>query len=113
MSRLIATTVALLAAVSASSCALGPNYKRPPVETPPTFRGAAASPDSLADLKWFELFHDETLTGLVNAALHENFELRIAAERVLQARALFGITRANQYPIADASADLNASRASR
>jgi multidrug efflux system outer membrane protein len=107
----------MVAGMLAASCTLGPDYKRPPVVTPDGFRGAPADAavqgaESLADLRWSELFRDETLTALVGTALQENFELRIAAERVLQARALFGITRADQFPTVDASASLNAVRAS-
>jgi len=110
-------SVVLTAAFVAASCTMGPNYKRPVVPTPSAHRGAAATGEataaSLADLKWFELFRDETLTQLVTTSLQQNFELRIAAERVLQARALFGITRADQLPSVDASAGLTAARASR
>jgi NodT family efflux transporter outer membrane factor (OMF) lipoprotein len=104
----------LLSGVLLASCTLGPDYKRPIVQPPSQFRHAssAAGTSSLADLKWFELFHDDALTGLVGTALKQNFELRIAAERVLQARALYGIRRAEQFPTAAASADLNAIRSS-
>ena len=97
-----------------AGCVMGPNYKRPVVETPTTFRGAAESAGnaSFADLKWFEVFRDETLTGLVNTALQQNFEIRIAAERVLQARAAYGIRRADRWPSVDASAGVTAARAS-
>ena len=103
----------LLAGQLLTSCTLGPNYKRPVVATPSVHRGAAdATTESLADLKWFELFRDETLTALVTAALKQNFELRIAAERVLQARAAYGITRADRFPDVVASAGVNAVRSS-
>lgn len=110
--------VALIAfsGILTASCTLGPNYKRPLVEVPSTYRGApsatAAEAASLADLKWFELFRDDTLTGLVTTSLRQNFELRIAAERVLQARAVLGITRSDRWPTVDASVDLTAARAS-
>jgi NodT family efflux transporter outer membrane factor (OMF) lipoprotein len=101
------------AGVLAASCTLGPNYKRPVVEMPAVHRGSAeATPTSLADLKWFELFRDERLTTLVTSALNDNFDVRIAAERVLQARAAYGITRSNQFPAVDASATANAVRLS-
>jgi NodT family efflux transporter outer membrane factor (OMF) lipoprotein len=105
----------IVTAVLAGSCTLGPNYERPAVPTPPAFRGASDDPaaqrtSSLADMRWSELFRDDTLTALVSTALHQNFELRIAAERVLQARALFGIARADRFPTLDASADLVALR---
>jgi multidrug efflux system outer membrane protein len=114
VSIFIRGVVTLLGGLVLVSCTLGPNYKRPVVQTPADFRGAsgAAGAESLADLKWFDVFRDDELTRLVDTALKQNFELRIAAERVLQARALYGITRAGQYPAVGGSVDLNAVRSS-
>jgi NodT family efflux transporter outer membrane factor (OMF) lipoprotein len=112
--RFMQVPFALVVALVAASCTLGQNYKRPAVQTPSTYRVASdGSAASLADLQWFELFRDEALTGLVKKALQDNFELRIAAERVLQARAAYGMTRSGQWPTVEASADLTAARASR
>jgi multidrug efflux system outer membrane protein len=116
VSRELQLATLLAGALAAASCTMGPNYKRPVVAVPDAHRGAteaAGTTASLADLQWFELFRDDTLTDLVNAALKENFELRIAAERVLQARAAYGITRSNQFPEIGASADVVAARASK
>ncbi|HJR59947.1 MAG TPA: efflux transporter outer membrane subunit [Vicinamibacterales bacterium] len=115
MLRFMRVPFVLIAGAVVTSCTLGRDYSRPAVETPSThrFASADATAASLADLQWFELFRDETLTGLVKTALQQNFELRIAAERVLQARAAFGITRADQFPAVAASADLTAARSSR
>jgi NodT family efflux transporter outer membrane factor (OMF) lipoprotein len=110
--RLVLTSAA---AVTVASCTLGPDYKRPVIETPSVHRGsvsAQATAESLADLKWFELFRDDQLTQLVSTALKENFELRIAAERVLQARAAYGITRSEQFPQIDVSGGVTAARSS-
>ena len=114
MFRLIHISFVLLLAATTASCTLGKNYARPDVRTPSTYRGASGqqSAASLADLQWFELFRDDALVGLVKTALQENFELRIAAQRVLQARAAYGITRAGQWPSVDASANLIAARSS-
>ena len=74
----------------AGGCALGPNYARPvragaaAVPREPT---APADAKSLADTKWFDLFQDDALKQLVNTALAQNHDLRIAADRVLEARA--------------------------
>jgi NodT family efflux transporter outer membrane factor (OMF) lipoprotein len=107
------TVVTLIGATLVASCTVGPNYKRPVVQPPSAFRGdAAPGAESFADLKWFNVFGDDTLTGLVTTALRQNFELRIAAERVLQARALYGIARADRFPEIDASVDVNALRSS-
>jgi multidrug efflux system outer membrane protein len=79
---------------------------------PGQYRGApaAAGPQSIADTKWVDLFNDDNLRVLVGAALKNNFDLRIAAERVQEARAQLGVTRANQYPFLDASASFTGSR---
>ena len=59
---------------------------------------------SLGDEKWWEVFQDNELQGLIRTALKNNYDVRIAATRVLQAQAQLGITRADQFPIARASA---------
>jgi multidrug efflux system outer membrane protein len=103
-----------IASVVLASCTLGRDYSRPAIETPATYRSAGpqASAASLADTQWFDLFRDDTLTQLVKAALQENFEIRIAAQRVLQARAAYGITRGSQFPSVDVSAGVTAARSS-
>jgi NodT family efflux transporter outer membrane factor (OMF) lipoprotein len=107
-------------ALSLTGCMVGPNYKRPAVATPQQFRGApagdaspgAATPDSLAETKWFDLFQDDTVKQLVTSALEKNFDLRIAAERVLEARAQYGIQRANLLPTLDVQTQFTAVRSS-
>jgi multidrug efflux system outer membrane protein len=83
-----------------SGCAIGPNYKRPAVESPPEFRSAPApvSTNSLADLRWWEIFNDGTLTNLISASLADNYDLRIAVTRVEQARALSIQARSELLP---------------
>jgi len=82
---------------------LGPKYKRPPVTVPDTYRGHApdAGPQTAAsfgDEKWWTVFQDPQLQELIREALAQNYDVRIAAARVLQAQALLGITRADQFP---------------
>ena len=104
----------LFFALALTSCAVGPNYKRPAVPTPDQFRGSEtpASAPSLADAKWFEVFDDATLKQLVTTALERNFDVRIAAERVLQARAQLTGVRSNQFPSIDANASFTGTRGS-
>jgi len=102
-------------ALSFTGCMVGPNYKRPAVATPQQFRGASAADaaaDSLAETKWFDLFQDDTVKQLVTNALDKNFDLRIAAERILEARAQFGIVHANLWPTFDAQVQFLATRTS-
>jgi multidrug efflux system outer membrane protein len=86
--RLSLLAVVLPAACLLSGCLVGPNYKRPDVPAPPSYRGqqGAADAASIADLPWWEVFRDETLRALVRAAIANNYDLRVAAARVEQAR---------------------------
>jgi NodT family efflux transporter outer membrane factor (OMF) lipoprotein len=108
----------ICSALALGACTVGPNYQRPQLTMPGEFRGALAPaagtlPDaSFADTKWQNLFADATLNQMVGAALANNFDLRIAAERAEQARAQLGITRASQYPQLDAQAGFTGSRSS-
>src|SRR5260221_1393791 len=92
-----------------SGCVVGPNYKRPIVNSPSTFRGltdaeaANPAPASLGDQKWWEAFQDQQLQQLIRTALQQNYDVRIAAARVLEAEAQLGITRANQFPSVNAN----------
>ncbi len=101
-----------IAALGLSGCLVGPNYHRPATNLPNEFPGAPATRESIADKKWFDLFQDPTLKQLVQTALEQNFDVRIAAERVLEARAQYGITRANLLPTLDAQGSYTASRTS-
>lgn len=99
MSRLCCIALSLLIT---TSCTLGPKYKRPPVPVPDTFRGSASNTaptsQSLGDEKWWTVFQDPQLEALIREALVQNYDMRIAAARVLQAQASLGITRADQFP---------------
>jgi multidrug efflux system outer membrane protein len=105
--RLTALSLIMLLA---SGCAVGPNYKRPSVDVPGAYRGAvpqeAQQPaaESLGDQKWWELFQDQQLQDLIHTALQQNYDVRIAATRILEARAQVGITRADGLPTINAGA---------
>jgi multidrug efflux system outer membrane protein len=105
------------AAIVLPGCMVGPNYSRPPVQTPANFRAPAPLPEpqaaSLADLKWFEVFHDQELQELIRVALKQNYDLRDAVARVDEARANLGITHSNQLPQVGASGALEITRLSR
>ena len=109
--------IAFAAAVLLSGCAVGPNYKRPEVPVPVQFRAPEqlSEPEaaSLADLNWFEVFHDEALQKLIRDALQQNYDLRDAVTRVEQARANFGVARSNQLPQLNAASSLEVTRISR
>jgi len=105
-----------IAAALLAGCTVGPNYHRPDVQVPASFRApqpVPTTPSSLADLKWFDVFQDEQLQQLVRTALARNYDLRDAVAHVEAARASLGVTRADQFPHAGASGDVNFTRLSR
>jgi outer membrane protein, multidrug efflux system len=82
-----------------SGCALGPNYKRPPVESPANYRFASSlTTNSLADLPWWQVFKDPVLQELIGTALTNNYDLMQAVARVEQARQIALATRAQLFP---------------
>ena len=104
------TAVVLL--LSLAGCKVGPNYERPKLDVPGQYRGVAPdattqqpsaaqqqqAAEDFAQMKWFTVFQDETLQALIKESLANNYDIRIAATRVLQAAANLGITRADQFP---------------
>jgi outer membrane protein, multidrug efflux system len=106
-----AVAVVAVCAAACAGCLVGPDYKRPPVETPATFRGAdpataGADLASLGDARWWTIFTDDTLQALVRTALAHNDDVRLAAARILEAQARLGITRADQFPSVSAGVDV-------
>src|SRR2546426_3151039 len=92
----------VVAAALLGGCAIGPNYKRPVVAEPQPFRGqATAEAASLADAPWWEVFHDPILKDLIQEAVRNNYDVRIAAARVQEARANFVVSRSDLYPSLD------------
>ncbi len=128
--------IALLTLTLLTGCTVGPNYRRPKVEIPDTYRGipapettqpeqssqqtpspaansrqsrphvaddrtvqtAQSTEPSYGDQKWWEVFQDPQLQELIRTALQNNYDVRIAATRILEAQAQLGITRADQLP---------------
>ena len=113
MKRLL---VAVLVACMLQLNVAAQSQRKPPVQTPTTFRGDPATqpdPQTIANLKWFELFKDEKLQQLINDALTNNYDLRQAVANIDAARASLGITRSEQFPQIIASADVVTQRQSR
>jgi multidrug efflux system outer membrane protein len=85
-----------------AGCAIGPDYKRPSVAEPPTFRGqVSAEAASFADAPWWDVFEDPILKYLIQESLRANYDVKIAAARVQEARGLLGIARSELFPSFD------------
>ncbi len=85
------------------ACTLEPHYHRPPAPVP-AMEGGAASQASAADIGWREFFPDLQLQRLIELALTENRDLRIAALNVQSAQMQYRIQRAELFPTISASA---------
>jgi multidrug efflux system outer membrane protein len=106
-------TLLLLAitAVSLSGCTMIPEYTRPEAPIPANWPSGAAYPEApsaqdallAADLRWREFFPDERLQKIIETALNNNRDLRIAVLNVERARALYGIQRAELFPVLNAT----------
>jgi len=103
--------------LSLAGCAVGPNYTRPGAAVPDAYRGTPAGDATtggaaaLGEQKWWEVFQDEQLRQLIAAALQQNWDVRVAATRVLQAQAQLGVTRADQFPSVTGGAQAERQRA--
>lgn len=96
---LFAATVGIVA-----GCNVGPKYARPNVTAPPAYRGAdnaalASDPNkSFGDEQWAAVYREPELQDLIRKALANNYDVRIAAKRILEQQAQVRITRSQQFP---------------
>ena len=94
--------ILLIAVLLPVGCKVGPKYSRPAVEkNPQSYANQAADAnvnDSVANVKWFDIFDDPVLKDLIQKGLDNNYDLRIALARIEQSKAVLGITKADLYP---------------
>src|ERR1700753_164876 len=102
--KLARSLIALLASGLLTGCLAGPNYHRPVVPTPTVYRDLSENPQlqaqaaSYADLPWWQVVQDTKLQELIRLALKQNYDLQLATERIVAARAELAITRSNLFP---------------
>jgi len=104
MKKLAPVMFAMVVSYLVTGCKVGPNYKRPTVQTPTEYRELKDGPQvqpqvaSYADLPWWQVFQDPTLQELIRTALKQNYDLQLATERINAGRAQVQITRSNLFP---------------
>jgi outer membrane protein, multidrug efflux system len=109
MSRtpLVRVAAVLLVLTNAACGPVGPNYKRPAVAAPPTFRFVESQQAaSFADLPWWQVFEDPVLQALIREAIANNLDLRAAAARVERFRAEARIAKSFLYPQVNGAAGI-------
>ena len=109
--RLLPIAVALVLA----GCSLSPDYNRPAAPVPETYPNASEGMQAenavpAADLGWRQFFHDPQLKALIEIALNNNRDLRVAIERVEESRALYGIQQSDRFPTIGAGANASIQR---
>jgi multidrug efflux system outer membrane protein len=98
-SRAPAGLTLTLALLLSGGCAVGPNYHRPKNDVPAAYRfDPNPVPESFGDKGWWEIYQDPLLLRLIETALVNNFDVRIAAARVDESRAMLGTARLQQLP---------------
>ena len=98
MRRSVFLPVLVPVLVGLGGCLLGPNYVRPTIDTPATFRFESGEAAEVANAAWWEQFQDPVLNELIATALADNKDIKIAAARVDQFRGQFVTTRAGLFP---------------
>jgi multidrug efflux system outer membrane protein len=100
----LAQTLSAFALIALTGCNVGPKYTRPQAPAPPAFRGADNTPvssdpkTSIGDEQWSQVFQEPELQALIKLALANNYDVRIAAQRILEQQAQVRITRSQQFP---------------
>jgi multidrug efflux system outer membrane protein len=109
--RNLALTCAAL--LSTSGCTVGPDYAPPQIAMPTGWRNLESTQgETLANVPWWELYPDPVLHELVKTALEQNLDLRIAVERIEEARARYGFARADLWPKVNVAAGASHERTS-
>ena len=107
-----ARLLAPLLLLTLNGCLLGPDYVRPKVDVPATFRFSMEETADTANTAWWEQFEDPVLNDLISAALADNLDVKIAAARIEEFRGQFVTTRSGLFPQVGANFDASRQRAS-
>jgi multidrug efflux system outer membrane protein len=103
---------ATLLALILGGCMVGPDYRRPAVDTPQSWRFEEKETQDLVNTAWWEQFNDPVLNGLIGIAIRENKDVKIAAARVEEFRGRYTVARAPLFPQIGAGASAGGSRQS-
>lgn len=93
--------IVLILAILPVGCLVGPKYAQPEVQNAEKYRNTTAAIDtskSVTNVKWFDIFNDDVLKGLINKGIENNYDLKIAVARLDKVRAELGYSKADLYP---------------
>lgn len=96
--RLLRPIMIAFVAISFAACAMGPDYKRPAINTPEAWRVEEKEAADLVNREWWKQFADPVLDELIEVSLKENNDLRIAAARVEEFVGRYWVGRSGLFP---------------
>lgn len=111
--RTLTVTALVAAAFCFTGCTVGPNYVRPEVQAPTAWRIDYPKAAEVANTKWWEQFGDPVMNELIESALRENLDVRVAAARIDQFIGTLGVVGSQAYPQLGYSGGASRTRASR
>jgi multidrug efflux system outer membrane protein len=97
----------VLVSMLLAGCTVGPDFEEPVVDTPDSYRAQVEQVKNTDDLQWWKLFDDPLLVTLIETALENNRDVKIAISRITQSRAALGFTEADAYPRVDIEAGVS------
>src|SRR5258705_688515 len=106
------TILSVAVACALAGWMMGPDYKRPTIDTPKAYRVEVKSAADLINSAWWEQFKDPVLNELIKTALAENKDVRIAAARIEEFLGRYGVTRSQLFPQVGAGYSAASERAS-
>src|SRR5467141_4387772 len=113
MKKLRPMIAVILVSSLIDGCMVGPNYRKPVVQTPTAYRDLRENPQaqelaaSYADLPWWQVFQDPQLQELIRTALKQNYDLQLATERINAGRAELAVTRSSLFPQVQGNSDFS------
>ncbi|HEY9273891.1 TolC family protein, partial [Achromobacter sp.] len=99
-----------LLALALAGCSLAPTYERPAAPVPGAYDTPAADGQAAMPQDWRDYFYDPALQAWIAAALENNRNLRVAALRIQEARALYGVQQADRLPSIDGTGEFSRGR---
>jgi multidrug efflux system outer membrane protein len=105
--------IIIVLAILPTGCLVGPKYAKPEDQNAASYNNGPANADTLAtvvNVKWFDLFNDDVLKGLITKGLENNYDMRIAMARIERTRAELGYTKADLLPAIGYSGTVNSNK---
>jgi multidrug efflux system outer membrane protein len=104
--------LSLVVAMFLAGCAVGPDYKRPAIDTPKAWRIDEKEAKDTANTAWWNQFNDPVMNGLIDEALKKNYDIRIATSRVDEYVGRYWVGRSGLFPQIGANAAAGQNRIS-